>query len=299
MEFDVGNPNELVLGAEYAWCHIVAAAAPRYGGLYEVPDATLHMHREVFVGHPLAREVANGVRDVLSSWGIEVVVPDVEGMGDVSRPPPGFTVMALARVDPAFRIVPTWLHVFTVFQLIMGAGAVPTDVQLMNMWLLRLGGRPATLRDVYASVAEYCSASRTLEWFHRAEPTLVTYAPTEYRVSVVPRAAGGARVTLRTSALSGDIRLLAGDVPKGFGAAHCVCNAILNGLEKGVTLHVHDTAGRTVEGPVRSLVARIVAGELEATFEVHEGGGDVPAGEGMGELECEVRIASTFFHAHV
>lgn len=295
MEFDVGNPNELVLSAGYAWSHIVAAAAPRYGGLHEVPDDALRVHRDVFVGRPLAREVANGLRGVLREWGlVGLVVPDVEGLGDVSRPPSGFDAMALPRVDPTFRLTPTWLVVHTVYQLLMGAGAVPTDVQMMNMWMLRLEGRPTTLRDVYASVAEYCSASRTLEWFHRAEPTRVTYSPAAYAVSCVPRTGGGVRVTLRTNALSADnIRVLEGAVPPGFGAAHCVCNALLNGLGEGMSVYVRDAQDRTVEGPTRSVVARITAGELEAKFEV-PGGDDVPVGE-----ECEVRITSTFFHAHV
>lgn len=292
----MGNPNELVLSAGYAWAHIVTAAAPRYGGLHDVPDEALRVHREVFVGRPLAREVANGLRGVLHEWGLTgLVVPDVEGLGDVSRPPPGFGAMALPRVDPAFRVTPTWLVVHSLFQLLMGAGAVPNDVQMMNMWMLRLEGRPATLRDVYASVAEYCSASRTLEWFHRAEPTRVTYSPKAYTATCVPRAGGGgARVTLRTGALAGDnILVLEGTVPPGFAAAHCVCNALLNGLGEGMALYVRDAQDRVLEGPARVVTARVVAGELEATFEVL-GDATPPAGE-----EFEVRITSTFFHAHV
>jgi hypothetical protein len=297
--FDVGNPNELVLSAGYAWAHIVAAAAPRYGGLHEVPDEALRVHREVFVGRPLAREVANGLRGALHAWGLDgLVVPDVEGLGDVSRPPPGFGAMALPRVDPAFRLTPTWLVVHSLYQLLMGAGAVPNDAQMMNMWLLRLEGRPATLRDVYASVSEYCSASRTLEWFHRAEPARVTYSPRAYTVSCVPRVGGGVRVTLRTDALALDnIVVLEGTVPPpGFGAAHCVCNGLLNGLAEGMAVYVRDAQDRILEGPARTVTARITAGVLEATFEVLSGGSEdsPPAGE-----ECEVRVTSTFFHAHV
>ena len=302
MTYDVENPNELLLSHQYAWCHLVTAAAPRYGGLHAVPDDALRLHREVFVERPPARAVAEELRDVLRMWGLPVTVPDVRHM-DIARPPPGFAAMALPRVDPGARLAPTWLHVYSVFQLVLGGARVPTDVELLNVWLLLLGAglTARTLAEMYTVVTEYCSASRTLEWYHRAEAARVAFSPFAYTVTATPRAAGGGtRITLRTSALETGLALHEGMVPPGFGAAHCICNALLNGLGRSIEVLLRDGTGRTAEGVARSVVARVEDGVLHVACDVHEvdaAGG--PVCEEEDETRCELRFACTFFLAGV
>lgn len=293
--FAVGNANELALSSGYGWCHLIAAAAPRFGGnLHAVPDDVLASHRRVFVASPVAREAALQVRTILRNWGAQIVVPDIAEM-DVRKPPPGFgDTVALARVDPASKIAGTWLHVHSMFQLVMGAGFVPTDVQLMNVWLVRAPERKkGTVKELYDQVLEYCSASYTLEWYTRAAPSEVTYEPLGFRMIAKARAAsaGGTHVTLRMSANQAGVAAFEGGTyrPSGFSAAHYLCNALLNGLNATVTFEVIRDDETLLKGGVRNMVGYIEAGTLVATCIVDDG---VLDGE-MTEETARLRITST------